>query len=47
MELETTSELDTSDTPCNVNSDYSYSKEGTDKLDLTSSYHFGLTEGVL
>ena len=35
MELETTSNLGTSDAPCNIDSEYSYSKEGTDKLYLT------------
>ena len=43
MELETTSELDTSDTPCNVDSEYSYSKERTNELELTLSNHCGLT----
>ena len=30
MELETTSELETIEDPCNMDSEYSYSKEGTD-----------------
>ena len=30
MELETTSEHETSEAPCNMDSEYSYSKEGTD-----------------
>ena len=43
MELEKTSELETSDSPCIIDAEYSYSKEGTDKLDLTLRNHFGLT----
>ena len=33
MELETTTKLETNDAPCNIDSEYSYSKEGTDELD--------------
>ena len=33
MELDTTEDLETSEAPCSIDSEYSYSKEGTDKFD--------------
>ena len=35
MELDKTWKLTSRDDPCNINSEYSYSKEGIDKLDIT------------
>ena len=42
MEMEKKLELDTSETPCNVDMEYSFPQEGYDKLD----FNFGLTDCV-
>ena len=42
MEMEKTSEQDTSEAPCNVDMEYSFPQEGYDKLD----FNFDLTDCV-
>ena len=48
MELEKNLVQETNEAPCNMESGYSYSKEGrTDKLDITLNFYLVLTKAVL